>query len=265
MFKKINPRCDGNVNLNCSLDRVSSLLVKDGRKNRPAIALVYLIILFPILFLATYVSLKTRQDLTRSVWSQRLSLADLSASTLQEKLIRLTELGVSLASRVRFRQLVAAQQWQEAVEILAGISRDFPFIERSFLADLDGTLMADIPAAAAVRGKNFAARDWYRGVSRDWQPYISDVYQRAAAPRLNVVAAAVPIKSDEGLPIAILVLQVKLESIVGWTGKIDTGGEAVVWVVDKTGQLVAPPNLALQRHNVSMAADPAAQKARSGQ
>jgi PAS domain S-box-containing protein len=252
------------MNFTGFLDRAGNLLVRDGKKNWPAIALLYIMIVLPILFLAAYSSLRAHQDLTRLVWSQRLDLAYLTAATLQEKLHRLTELGVSLTSRARFRQSVSDGQWDAAIQSLSNVPRDFPFIERAFLADLHGTLMADFPAVSEVRGQNFAARDWYRGVSGNWRPYISDVYQRAAAPRLNVIAAAIPVKLDDGRPIAILVLQVKLDSMVAWIKDVDVGAEGTILVIDKRGQLVARPDDDLQSEIQDFSSIPAVQKALHG-
>ncbi len=252
------------MNYNALMDQIGNFLLKDGKKNWPAIAVVYLIILFPIGFLAGSSLFKARQDLTRSVHSQRLDLARSSAATFQEKFHRLTDLGTSLASRVRFRQMVGAGKWDDALEILRAVPRDFPFIDRYFLTDSSGTLMADFPVVAEVHARNFAAHDWYRGASQNWRAYISDVYQRAAAPRRNVVAAAVPIKADDGQPIGVLVLEVALDSLREWIKDIDAGEQGAILVLDKKGKLAAHPTLDLQREIHDFSARAAVQKALAG-
>ncbi|MGE5220075.1 MAG: response regulator, partial [Chloroflexota bacterium] len=144
------------------------------------------------------------------------------------------------------------------------VPRDFPFIDRSFVADLNGVLMADSPALPDVRGQSFATRDWYQGVRRGWRPYISDVYQRNAVPRFNVIAAAVPVKAENGAPVAILILQVKLESLLAWIKDIDVGAQGEVLVVDRIGNLVAHPALNLQGEIRNLSRSPAIQKALRG-
>lgn len=240
--------------------RLGNILIRGGRKNRLAIVTVLFVILSPVLLLAAFSYLRTRQDLTSSALSQRRDIAYLAATTVKEKLDRLADLSVALASRVRFRQLVGEGKWDEAVQIMSSVPKDFPFIDRSFLSNLDGTLMADSPALPDVRGKNFASRDWYRGVSRDWKPYISEVYQRAAEPRYNVVAAAVPIKAPNGTTAGILVLQVKLDSLLEWTKNIQTGPGGFVFVVDKTGKIAAHPKHAPQDEIVDYTQDLVVQK-----
>lgn len=227
-------------------DRLANLLIRDDKKNWLTLSGIFIVILSPVIFMAIFTYLRTRQDLTVFALSQRQAIAYLAATTLKEKLDRLADISVSLASRVRFRQLVSEGKWDEAVQILSGVPKDFPFIDRLFLSELDGTLMADTPALLNVRGRNFADRDWYRGVSANWQPYVSEVYQRAAAPRYNVIAAAVPIKADDGRIVGILALQVKLDFLLEWTKNIEVGPNGFVVIVDKRGKIAAHPKFAPQ-------------------
>jgi len=165
----------------------------------PSRVVIVVAIVAPIILVAAFSMLKSYHDFTAVTLSQRQTIAFLVATTIQEKFERLTAIGVSLATRVQFRHLIQAGQWEEAVDIFRSVPQDFPFIERIFLADPHGTLMADMPALPGVRGVNFAYRDWYQGVSRTWEPYVSDAYQRAAAPQYHVLAAAIPIKTDQDL------------------------------------------------------------------
>src|SRR5213594_1329679 len=241
-------------------DRLGVLLVKDGRKNWLAMSAIFFFILSPVLLMAIFSYWKTRQDLTSFALSQRQAIAYLAATTLKEKLDRLVDISVSLASRVRFRQLVSESKWDEAVQILSGVPKDFPFVDRVFLSGLDGTLMADIPALPNVRGKNFANRDWYQGISKDWKPYVSEVYQRAAEPRHNVVAIAAPIKAEDGSVVGILALQVKLNFLLEWTKNIEVGPDGFVVIVDKRGKVAAHPKFAPQGEIVDYSTVPAVQK-----
>jgi len=100
------------------------------------------------------------RELTESALERRAAVSFLAATVLSEKFDRLLDVGVALATRVRFRQLIAAGRWDEAIRILAGVPHDFPFIDRITINDADGTLRADIPRMAEIRGQNFAHRDW---------------------------------------------------------------------------------------------------------
>ena len=177
------------------------------------------------------------RELTEVALSRRVAVAQLAAATLSEKFGRLVDITVSLATRVRFRELVAEAKWTEASEILRAVPHDFPFVERLFLTDVDGTLMADVPELPGVRGMNFSGRDWYQGVRRNWRPYISAIYKRTAAPQLNVFAVAVPIRGAAGGVSGILVLQVRPEVLFEGVTDIEIEPEGFVYIIDSKEQI----------------------------
>jgi signal transduction histidine kinase len=241
-------------------ESLTSFLIKAANKNKRIQVAIFLGIVSPVILIAAFAYNSTYQDLTESALARRKSIASLASTALEQRFNRLTDVGVSLATRVRFRQLVSEEKWDEAIEILKGVREDFPFIDRVFLADPTGTLMADTPALPEVRGKNFSSRDWYRGVSHNWKPYVSDVYQRAAAPRHNVVAAAIPVKAEQERIIGILVLQVQLNALVDWSNSIDIGPSGFVYVVDRKGQLATHPGLPSSGEILNYSSVPVVQK-----
>jgi signal transduction histidine kinase len=231
----------------------------------PSRVVIVVAIAAPIILVAAFNVLKSYHDFTAVTLSERRMIASLAATTLHEKFERLTAIGISLATQVQFRRLIQVGQWDEAVDILRSVPEDFPFIERVFLADLHGTLMADTPALPDVRGVNFAYRDWYQGVLRTGIPYVSDAYQRAAAPQYHVIAAALPIKIDEHRIIGILVLQVRLHSLLEWMHTIELGPGGVVYLVDRRGQIAAHPALAPDGELRDVSSVPAVEKALHGE
>jgi signal transduction histidine kinase len=246
-------------------DSFSSLLRKAATKDKRIQVAVFLSIVLPVILIAIFAYIGTYQDLTEAALSRRQSIARLAATALEQRFSRLNDIGISLATRVRFRQLVGEGKWDEAIEILKDVRVNFPLIDRIFLADPTGTLMSDSPALPGVRGKNFAIRDWYKGVRKNWKPYVSDVYQRAAEPRFNVVAAAIPIKSEEEKLLGILVLQVQLNELVGWSKSIEIGPSGFVYFVDKKGQLAAHPESPSEGALIDYSSVPAVQKALRGE
>ncbi len=204
------------------------------------------------------------RQLTEAALSRRASLSYLTAAVLTEKFDRLVDIGVSLATRVRFRQLIENGKWEGAVRILRGVPGDFPFIDRITLHDIHGMLMADVPEVPEVRGQSFAHRDWYRGVKRAWQPHVSEVYRRAAAPQMNVFAAAIPIKSDKGEALGILVLQVRSDAFFDWTRGIETGAGGLVYVIDQKGMLASHPGFPPQGDPVDFSMVPVVQRVLAG-
>jgi PAS domain S-box-containing protein len=235
-----------------------SLLERLSRRITPPVAFALI-----GLALAAFVGLavgsyrEVSRELTDVAMARRLAVAQLAAATLSERLDRMVELGVSLATRVRFAELVAAGQWQPAAQILQNVPSQFRFIDRLVLYDAQGTLMADVPELPGVKGKNFAHRDWFQGVSRSWTPYVSDVYRRAAAPQRQVFAVAVPIADRGAGPTGILQLQVDLDSFFDWTRVIDLGAGGAAYVVDAKGTAAFHTASAVQDRLTDLSANPA--------
>ena len=101
---------------------------------------------------------------------------------LEESFGRLVDTTVSLSSRVQFSKLVSEGKWVEAVRIMETVPKDFPYVERIFVGYI-GYFCADLPELYGVRGQDFSSRDWYKGVSKEWKPYISEVYTAPRRPK----------------------------------------------------------------------------------
>jgi signal transduction histidine kinase len=218
---------------------LARMLIRSGRPNRPVFLLLLLVLVSPVILVAALGYEEIDRDLTALALQRRESLAFLAAATLKADLDRLRDIGVALGTRVRFRDLISRGRWEEAVAILEHVPADFPFIERVFLADRAGTLMADSPALPGVRGTAFAHRDWYRGAMETGQVYVSEIYRRAAEPQRTVLAVAFPVRAGDGAISGILVLQVRLARLLDWTRQVDLGQEGTLYLVDRKGHLAA--------------------------
>src|SRR6266699_1880685 len=117
---------------------------------------------------------------------------------------------------------------------------DFAFVS---LYDLDGTMRAVYPPQPSVLNHNFAFRDWYKGVARDWKPYVSEVYQSAVACYQLVVAIVVPVRDEAGKPIGILMAPYTLETMSRRLVGTKIEGAWTISLVDQHGYLSARPNI----------------------
>jgi signal transduction histidine kinase len=228
------------------------------------IALLVLLVLVGVAAVAVESYRVVDRELTQSALERRAAVSFLAATVLSEKFDRLLDIGVALATRVRFRQLIAAGRWDEAIRILARVPQDFPFIDRISVNDAAGTLRADIPAAPDLHGQNFAHRDWYRSVARTGRPYVSRVYRRAGPPERNVFVAAIPIKSESGAMIAMLLLEMRADLFFEWTRGVEVGDRGVVYVVDQRGFLAYHPHRAPQEELADYSRVPAVQRVLRG-
>jgi len=193
------------------------------------------LLLLVLVAISAHTYFSVRGELTDAVTKRRLALAQVAAVTQSERLDRVVDIAVSLATRVRFADLVAAGEWNAAIQILRGVPAEFSFIDRLAVFDPDGTLRADT-ALERVSGRNFADRDWYLGLQRtDGRPYVSSMYRRAAPPQIDVFAIAAPIVGRDGRQAGILLLHVNIDAFFSWARELDFGDSAGVVVVDREG------------------------------
>src|SRR3989344_6200267 len=191
--------------------RVKKILGLNNFKTRIGLFLISIVLILPLIFLAVFNYQRVSFELTEGTLNEHRLAADLISLLIKERVDGLVGLGISLSTRASFVDLVARDKWSEAIKMLGGVPDDFPFIERVFLTNAKGVLLADIPEIKEVHGVDFSFRDWYQGVSKNWRPYVSEVYKRTAEPQFNVIAMAFPIKRDVASEIlGILVLQIKL-------------------------------------------------------
>ncbi len=126
-----------------------------------------------------------------------------------------------------------------------------PRVDRAFVLDPQGRLWSDYPRAPESLGQNFSHRDYFRGVSQRWAPYVSEVFQRQAAPKPLVVALAAPVRNSEQVVTGVLVYQYRLEGVTEWLKQITVGTNGYVFVLDHTGTVAAHPKLNLQERKYS--------------
>ncbi|CAE6501195.1 phospho-acceptor domain-containing protein [Nitrosomonas nitrosa] len=238
-------------------------LIKAKRLGLFYVLLIGILSLFIFLAVQSYQSID--EELTESVLSRRLTIAELSATTLSEKFDRMVDVGVALATRVQFRKLIAEGKWAEAAEILKDVVSDFPFIERVHLTSLDGIKMAELPILASGIGISYAHRDWYHNVSRNWEPYISPVFERYALPRHNLFVVAIPIKDSAQNPLGILVMHIDMEKSFTWISQIEIGVGGFIYVVDSKGQLASHPRFPAQGEIMNYSEVPSVQYVLQGQ
>ena len=125
-------------------NRVSS---SDKGKRRQRNAAVLLLLVLPVSVIGAYSYIHSREELSAGIYARRQSVAFLAASTLREKLDQLKQIGTSLTTRPRVYQLISEGKWNDAVEFLRRVPKDFPFIDRLFLTEPDAEVrdMTDKP------------------------------------------------------------------------------------------------------------------------
>ena len=127
----------------------------------------------------------------------------------------------------------------------------------------DGTMRMIVPSDRII-GWSFAYRDWYRGVTANWQPYVSEVYRTAASSNPLVVAVAVPIRDERGAPTGILMATYSLSQLANEFSGLEKGATADFYVVDQHGVIAAASGLNASKP-MSLSASGAVARALAGE
>jgi len=208
--------------------------------------------LLPVGLLSLYAFRITSQSVRDLVEANNLSAATITAELVSrefEQSINIARAFAALPGMVGaagLRDKEAARAEEEVRARLRTLVQSYPRVDRAFVTDSNGVLWSDYPRAPESLGRNFSSRDWYRGLSQAWEPYVSEVYQRHAEPKPLVVAIAVPIRNEQQQVLGALVYQYRLDRITEWLKQIKVGSSGYVFVIDGTGTVAAHPQLNLQ-------------------
>lgn len=227
--------------------------------------ILFFLIILPVFVLGLFSYINISNANTEKLHQQHKSTASLSAKILKEKFDRLRDLGVSLSRRVLFTKMIEEGKWNSAIKYIENVPDEFNFIERIGLSDTLGNSMASLPENAQSIGKNFSYRDWYKGVTKLDQPYLSKVYKRSFSPYEVVTSMASPVKNSAGKTIAYLVLQANISKLLDWSKSVKIGTKGNVFVVDQAGQIGANIHAAFLDTIIDYSIVPSVQKALKGQ
>jgi signal transduction histidine kinase len=105
-----------------------------------------------------------------------------------------------------------------------------------FVEDTRGDLLALDPPDPTVTGKNFATRDYFVGVAREWKPFVSEAFRGAAQGNPPTTVVAVPVFAPDGKPAGVLGAALDLSRAADWFAPL--GSYADVYLVDRNGRLI---------------------------
>lgn len=191
----------------------------------------------PVLSLAFFVYLTLARNLEELLIDACRDHAANSVQAITDRLNRDLALGLAYASRPLVRTALQEGDRQKMRPHLQQLVGKDKSLERAFIASPQGILLADYPSDPKVQGQDFSYRDWYRGVSQGWTPYVSEFFQRAAKPPRFLFNIAIPIKSPDGRILGILVMQPKEDFFQGTLERTERKG-VTVHILDQRGRLV---------------------------
>ena len=224
------------------IDRQASRkTVRAGNLTR---ALVLLLVLFvaPLLVASYWMYVQAERELENAELQNDLVRARTVAALVERELSSAENSLVSITDRQMFQGSWAKRDLPSLDMHLQEARKLEPSFLFASVYELDGTLRAIAPPDPIV-GQNFAYRDWYRGVTANWRPYVSEVYRTAAEPNPLVVAISVPIRNKEGKPTGILMAPYALDQLAAKFNQLEAGSSGELYVVDQRGVVATAPSI----------------------
>lgn len=234
-------------------------------KDRWRLYLLFLVLLLlPIALFAYSIGELVEKRIEGHTATETQQIARVSATLVEEHFRQSTAFLESIAERP---SLILA--WKshdlyfvaQQLQMASVLRPDFAFLS---IFDLDGTMRAIYPPQPNLLGDNFAYRDWYKGVVRQWEPYVSEVYQSKVPPFDLVVAISVPVRDENGKPIAILMAAYSLDSISRRLVPANLDGAWAISLADRNGHLSARAHLGANTPLVDLSGYPPVKAALSG-
>jgi PAS domain S-box-containing protein len=223
---------------------------KKSRSNRSVaartFAVLLLLCLIPIALLGYYAYRLSAGSTDRLIHAHNLFAASMTRALVENELAHWISVLNGFAGNPDFSARVKSHDEEAVRQRLAVLVNAHEKIVRAFVTDPAGTLWSDFPKAPESLQQNFSYRDWYKGLSANWETYVSGVYRRHMQPSPLLVAVAAPVRDQDGNVAGIIVYQVLLEGIADLLKKVEVGQSGSVFLLDHEGTLVAHPKLDLQ-------------------
>lgn len=166
------------------------------------------------------------------------NIAGLCAMLIEVHLHDVISTMQSYASRPLLIRAAAEKNTGKAREHLLNITRINPAIDTVIITDPAGTAWITHPHRPEAPGKNFARRDWYRGVTNSWKPYVSEAATRPAGEKNTAIYIAVPIINEKGNPVSILVNIERTVEIGNVLKRVPLDRDVSISIVDRGGTLI---------------------------
>lgn len=130
------------------------------------------------------------------------------------------------------------KDFEEAVWHLSDMTNNNPEIEMAYITDSSGSLWVNYPVSKEAFNQDFSYRDWYKGVSKEWKPYVSSVYKLILGEKDLGVTICSPIRDEKGKVIGILAAIQTTVFLSKILGEIELDADAKLTLIDQEGHII---------------------------
>ena len=176
--------------------------------------------------------------LIKNTVQENRSTVNLLATIVVEHVKAISGVLQAYGSRPLLIDAAKKKDFREGIKHLVNLKENNPEIDSLFFADPDGILWGDFPVHKESYGQNFSYRDWYKGVSKEWKPYVSSVYKRVVGEKELAIVVAVPISDEKGKVIGILGAIQRVPVIGQIVKQVVLNRDMEITLLDQMGQVI---------------------------
>ena len=142
------------------------------------------------------------------------------------------------ASEASLVNSVERKDFEGALRQLTDLLKNNPEAEWPFITNPEGTVWVNVPVDQRVLNKNLSYEDWYKGVSREWKPYISCVYKMTVDEQDLAVVVSAPIFDKKGKVIGILNTAQSSAFFQRIFSEVNSNSDANMTLIDQEGHII---------------------------
>ena len=204
-----------------------------------------LIVAIPLIGLAVLLDLHVTSALEERIIKETEWFSATAANHIDERLRSGIDLGNVFVTRPLLLTALKRGDRNEMSRHLKILVDTHNPLDRAFITTPKGIQLACYPETPETIGRDFSDRDWYKGVSKNWTPYVSEFYLGAAKPQRHVFVIAIPMRL-EGEVKGILIIRPKADYMKDVLSGIEIG-KGHIYVVDRKGHLIYHSEQAIDR------------------
>ena len=193
------------------------------------------ILIFAVACLAAYTSYR---NAVRNTIRSNETRAELLGRIVLEHHRAALGIVQSYASRPLLVDSVKKNDFEGALLHLTNLSKDNPEMVSSWISNPDSMAWVNFPVDKRGYGKDLSHRDWYKGVSKEWKPYVSDIYKLFTQNEDLAVSLCVPIFDDKKKVIGILGASLATGFYNDLVKHISFDMDASITLVDREGHVI---------------------------
>jgi signal transduction histidine kinase len=206
---------------------------------RRSLFLLSLLFSFCIIFgIACLIAYNSYRKATEATIRSNETRANLLAKLILEH--QRAAIGVirSYAGEASLVNSVERKDFEGALRQLTDLLKNNPEAEWPFITNPEGTVWVNFPVDQRALNKNLSYGDWYKGVSREWKPYISCVYKMMVGEQDLAVVVSAPIFDKEGKVIGILNTAQSTAFFQKIFSEVSSNSDANMTLIDQEGHII---------------------------